>query len=74
MSELTPERMKEILLSVAEGLRMAAEERVIGSLTLDLDEKLVPIEDAPPYALGFKNEGFCYTIDVTYLTPTEAAK
>lgn len=73
MSVLTPDRKKEILLEVIEGLRKKVEDNVIGDMMIDADEKVTPIfkmGSAEPVKII--SEGFRYTIDVDYLVPKEA--
>lgn len=75
MSVLSPERKREILLETLEGMRKRVEVNVIGDLMIDANEKLTPVFDMgnvePARILS---EGFCYTIDVTYLVPKEVAE
>jgi len=72
MSELTPEKKKENLLMVIDGLRKKVEDHILGDVMIEAKEKIVPIfEYGEPYATDLKSEGFRYTIDVEYLDPFE---
>lgn len=64
----TPEKMKEHLLMVIDSLRTKAENHTISYMTIQADEKIVPVfEHNERYATDAKSKGFRYTIDVAYL-------
>lgn len=73
-SKLTPEDYKELLLSIADGLKKSAEDRVIGHMTLDMENKITPTyEPGVREPVSIKSKGFRYVIDVDYLKPEESA-
>lgn len=71
-NEHTPEKMKEHLLMIIDGLKMKAENHTIDYMTIKADEKIVLVfKDNERYATGAKSKGFRYTIDVAYLDLAE---
>lgn len=72
--KLKPEEYKALLLLIADGLKKSAEDCVIDSMMVDMENKVVPVYDyGKREPVRIESRGFRYVIDVDYLKPKEGS-